>query len=751
MALRNRPDIRTQTPESPLTEMTSQTHTRNRSNSLPQLSTRDLPNPFLDTQDQPGAPLPSTPVAGCTEAHEATEAAPLQDIHRNTVHHLPTDPLHHVGDSRAAPMDAQQGLKNMLELTNRIRELETNLLNMQRERERVEEQPRPLNAESYRSRGFREGTFASNSTYTNEHPRSKIKPSDLPKFYGKDNEDIDEWIEKVSAIFTYSGAKDIELLRILPLLLQGNASEWFTTLGDEGRASLLTWPAWKAALRNGFYLPDHKMTKRMLCRNRMLKKTESFGDYFQARRALQRYVYPYGTSHKVLIKDIMEGIPAHLHPIIRANSTEVRNIEDFRRVLIDLEPGIRDVRGFAPHATRTTTHTRTGQVNNASTSGNKDGKTASNSRKENKGLPRTPCRCGAMHWYADCPQKRTTADVNQAQKAAPATFPNNVPVGKDRKWKAWNGKKEEAKITEINTAQIQPRRNPARTNKGNNLDSATTKSEEKPDTLGKSKPRITPTFAFARFDSDKGMLHPICIDTGSSISCIDADYARRHLPNSKVVPTSNLRLMGVGTNMTSGSITTTLCFATVDPDKDYKATVTLYVVPRLNTKILLGNDHLVPLNPTINFEENWMTFPRNPVKIMITNRRVLIEPQEARTARTRQVFTLKPGHQGTIPVLPHPQVDAKMYCIEASQPLKDVYVARSVATTDSDNHFAMVTNFGKDIVKIPTGTLLSGYVPVEDAIGKIAEVNYLSSTEDLDPEFEDDVQGLDINPDLRKD
>ncbi|KAJ9092253.1 hypothetical protein QFC20_007427 [Naganishia adeliensis] len=197
-----------------------------------------------------------------------------------------------------------------------------------------------FNDEANRVRETREGTFTSNSTYTNEHPRSKIKPAGLPKFFGKDNGDVDEWIEKVSAIFTYSRAKDIDLLRILPLLLHGNASEWFVTLGEEGRARLTSWTAWKAALCSGFYLPDHKMTEQMLCRNKTLKRTESFRDYFQSRRALQRYVYPAGTSDKVLIKDIMEGIPQHLHPIIGANSIGVRNIEDVRRVLIDLEPGV---------------------------------------------------------------------------------------------------------------------------------------------------------------------------------------------------------------------------------------------------------------------------------------------------------------------------------------------------------------------------------------------------------------------------
>ncbi|KAJ9090993.1 hypothetical protein QFC20_007766 [Naganishia adeliensis] len=308
----------------------------------------------------------------------------------------------------------------------------------------------------------------------------------------------------------------------------------------------------------------------------------------------------------------MEGIPAHLHPIIRANSTEVCNIEDFRRVLIDLEPGIRDVRGFAPHAAHTIATSHTSQVNTVVTpvTKSRDDELSFDSRKEKKGLPKTSYRCGGMHWYSDCPQK--------TKKGKP---------GKDIS--------------------------------ANNRSDATT------DTSGQKEAKISPTFALARFDAEEGMQHPICIDIGSSISCIDSEYARRYLPNGKIVPTSNLRLMGVGTNITSGTITTTLSFATTDPNKSYKAKVTLYVVPRLNTEILLGNDHLVPLNSVVDFENNSMTFGNDKLRVMITNKRVLLEYHSRRTARTRQVFTLQPGHQGKIPVILFPQMDSGMYCIEA--------------------------------------------------------------------------------------
>jgi hypothetical protein len=167
-----------------------------------------MANPFLDDADVPGAYLPATPPVRATSP-EFPVREQSEDIHRNTIHSLPTDPLRHVDRAAFDPQDIQHGLEDMRALTNRILELETNMINLRRDRDRVTENARNFNAESLRSRGFREGTFASNSTYTNEHPRNKIKPSDLPKFYGKDNEDIDEWIEKVSAIFTPTLVREI--------------------------------------------------------------------------------------------------------------------------------------------------------------------------------------------------------------------------------------------------------------------------------------------------------------------------------------------------------------------------------------------------------------------------------------------------------------------------------------------------------------------------------------------------------------
>ena len=192
-----------------------------------------------------------------TEAAYGTSGPATEyiDPHLNVPAYLTQDAPSRPSEQTGGVLDAEEP-NELHQLIIKMRELRTEANLLREERDAAEKAARSANEEAVRLRAFREGTYASNISHSGDHTRSKLKPSDLPKFYGKDTEDVDDWIDKVSAITTYSNAKDPELLKLLPLLLNGNASEWFTTLGDEGRRRLNTWDAWKAALRNAFYLPD---------------------------------------------------------------------------------------------------------------------------------------------------------------------------------------------------------------------------------------------------------------------------------------------------------------------------------------------------------------------------------------------------------------------------------------------------------------------------------------------------------------
>jgi hypothetical protein len=228
---------------------------------------------------------------------------------------------------------------------------------------------------------------------------------------------------------------------------------------------------------------------------------------------------------------------------------------------------------------------------------------------------------------------------------------------------------------------------------------------------------ICPTFAITKIDKDEGILHKVCIDTGSSISCIDYDYVKKHLRNHEIKTTSNLRLMGIGTNMTTGTIDVTLHMVTTDPEKPYHCQVTLYIVPRLNTKIILGNDQLVPMKAKIDLENNLMTFATHNNQVVISSTSIADNRLLRRTART----------------------------------MKDLYVARSVAKADSDIDYAMLCNLGRSVIRIPACTLVghpSGVIE-QDANNK--DVNLILGDSRSDPSFEEDIAKLDINAEVTED
>jgi transposase InsO family protein len=649
-------------------------------------------------------------------------------------------------------------------LVHDMQRLQMEIDRVRRERDAANESARSATVEADRLRSFQQGTYVASGAYSNER-RSKLKASDLPKFYGKDTEDVDDWIEKVSAITTYSGARDSELLKLLPLLLSGNASEWFTTLGETARAQLNTWELWKAALRNAFYLPDHEMRKRMMCRNRMLKKTETFGDYFQARRALQRYVYPEGTPDKILIQDIMEGIPVHLHPIIRANSIEVRTIDEFRRVLIDLEPGIRDTRLYIPTTGRTPYTPSAGRspftpkhnsVNNINQSvfkpsSRRDERSSSPRQKTGPTkLPPSPCRCGKMHWYVDCPDRKNRKSVNSIQKDTPATYPNNTTPGQGRPWRPWSQRTddtaERTSAKDVNSIQTRSQRS----SRPQAVESASGGSQGGRSTNVKEDQEICPTYARARIGSNDGQTHRVCIDTGSSISVIDYDYVRRHLPASKIQDTTSMRLLGVGSNMTSGTVGVDFHFVCEDESKTCIKHVLLHVVPRLNTKIILGNDYLVPLKAQVNLTTNLMKFGSEGVPIPLSSLQSKEERAEAITARTREAFIIEPRSQARIPIVLYPTMSAESYLIEASQPTDELFVARSIAKSNAKSHFVMLCNPGNNAVRVPAGTLVGYPQPMAYYGGPVRKINNINavSSPQPGPDFEEEVSKLDVNPEL---
>jgi hypothetical protein len=360
-----------------------------------------------------------------------------------------------------------------------------------------------------------------------------------------------------------------------------------------------------------------------------------------------------------------------------------------------------------------------------------------------------------MHWYSDCPKRGNTAQVNYAARANPVTSPNNIALMKN-KWRPRPNQEPEAWAKDVNVITTRSKKTGKK---------GKTSNQEAPRQLPNILPLgvlevkqsdICPTFALAKFDNRDGMLHKVCIDTGSSISCVDYDYAQQYLSHNTIQPSSNLRLLGEGTNITTGTVKTVLHLVTEDSNDFYEREITFYIVPRLNTKMIIENDQLVPMQARIDLKAERMTFDNvDHRKVIIASSRLTTEKQQQPTARTKEFFRQNAGCQAHIPILVTMPRLGGVYQIEPSQPLKDIYVARSIANVNAEDHFAMICNVGDYAVKIPAGTLVGTHEIINVNSNHSREVNpVLPRTGSSQPQeddhkaLEEEITKLDINSEL---
>jgi hypothetical protein len=195
----------------------------------------------------------------------------------------------------------------------------------------------------------RQPSFPSTSPYnrtdhafsSSQHPPTKIKASDLPKFKGEKGDDVEVWIEQVSAIFEANHCTNSEIVAFLSVILKDTALKWFTRLGPKGRSQFPTWIHWQDALRQRFLKANYLAEKKRLWKKRDLRANEDMADYFDAKVDLQAYVFDGNTPESELILDILDGLPDYMLPTLKSSITPDMDLLDFRRILLDYEKGLR--------------------------------------------------------------------------------------------------------------------------------------------------------------------------------------------------------------------------------------------------------------------------------------------------------------------------------------------------------------------------------------------------------------------------
>jgi hypothetical protein len=68
--------------------------------------------------------------------------------------------------------------------------------------------------------------------------KMRLKPDSLPRFFGSKTDDVEDWLERVNAIYEGTNCEEGELLASLPLILKGKAFRWYYKMRKRNKRSL---------------------------------------------------------------------------------------------------------------------------------------------------------------------------------------------------------------------------------------------------------------------------------------------------------------------------------------------------------------------------------------------------------------------------------------------------------------------------------------------------------------------------------
>jgi hypothetical protein len=258
--------------------------------------------------------------------------------------------------------------------------------------------------------------------------------------------------------------------------------------------------------------------------------------------------------------------------------------------------------------------------------------------------------------------------------------------------------------------------------------------------LSRAYQSTTPAYAQVALNHGKEQ-HTCCIDSGSGISLIDSAHQKRYLNHIKVNPHTSFKLQGLGSSLCSGWIEVELTFKT---DKaPITLPIALFVVPNLETKLLIANDFLKKAGVTINLADELLTFESHSGLVPI-NCTTTPNIMEGPDARVKEAYLIRPGHQAQIPVY---FVGAPWSEFTYLEPRdfrgSDAMVARSIHRSDAKAPCVHVINLGSQPLTLRAGQSVgTPVVLLKPKTGPLV-MNVKTGKP-----FEVAIDAMDINPEL---
>ena len=347
------------------------------------------------------------------------------------------------------------------------------------------------------------------------------------------------------------------------------------------------------------------------------------------------------------------GLPSRMKPFVKAMLRPDTTLEDFRRILIDLEPAFR----MSPTSKATSPPVSKWKTPSSHASTTKRTFVAQPAKPNTfpDRPPPSPCPiCQGNHWKRTClrnpsnpvyknspktnivatdpEKKRTERNYNRTKttsrdlhvRPSPPVV-NTVVTRSDRRHIAFNGEDHQQLVQEVSKKLEKVNDNEKKESRvywtppePNFRPPKGLPKEPRPQAypeglivdpytvLSQSHQDKTPTHATIRFLMNPDNLHRACIDSGSSISLMDRDFQQKHLPFATVEYATSFMLEGIGERFCSSWIEVDISFV-MDDKETIKYPVAFYLTKGLTTPIIIGNDFLQPQGACINLDQMAMT------------------------------------------------------------------------------------------------------------------------------------------------
>ncbi|KIS02304.1 hypothetical protein L804_00565 [Cryptococcus deuterogattii 2001/935-1] len=591
---------------------------------------------------------------------------------------------------------------------------------------------------------------------------TRLKASELPKFHGHDDDDIIDWVQKISSIKRGSEATDSDILRLLLSVLCGNAFNYYSHLAEQEHATLNTWASWAKELQDCFLPPN--------C-------LEDLNIY------LQQFLFPANTEDSLLIRDILSSISATLRAQLQTGVTLNMTLRDFCCHVLQIEPG------FCPQLFPTShrhpadrVHDQRNHHSHTSFTTSMTTRTSRFTPENHPEKPSTPCfTCGAYHWSDQCTLKQ------QQQQQHNATWPSSnannpatsTSLNSRSSFPSWacpspntnsSNYKPPANLVNSIANKDGYRFNSPKPSVHTLLHSTPTCSSTHSPVhaipqlqLQQTHLNKTPAFATVKFNSNHpfASTHHAIINTGASLSVIRQEYAQKHLSHLLCHPFKNFQLNGIGQSSSTGYHLIDIHFLTKEGYNTIILTA-LFIINNISVNLILGLDFLLPHHAKIDLQDGILSFPCHPSTILLSCQSGPLIPPHlpplpspipcpfVPSIRVKEAFTILPVHQAhietTIDVLPH----TPQYLVSPTSTGKYLHVARCVGSSTASKHFVLVLNTGDRPIPVSGGHLLGHPLPLHTAcptpaVHTINTVAIPETNSDAEP-FP--ITDLKINPDL---